>query len=98
MTARAVVYARRAAAQLEEAVAWYAQQAPDQVTSFLADEARARARIASFPRIAPALHGPVRAASLTRFPYTLWYRIRDEEVLEIIAVAHHKADVRRVLD
>ena len=46
-------------------------------------------QIADFPESAPVIRGEVRGKVISRFPYTLMYRIEDGMVL-VLAVAHQK--------
>jgi plasmid stabilization system protein ParE len=46
-------------------------------------------QVVEFPKAAPFVWGEVRGKVVSRFPYTLMYRV-DDEVVVILAVAHQK--------
>lgn len=46
-------------------------------------------QIVEFPESAPVIRGKVRGKVVSRFPYTLMYRVEDGMVL-VLAVAHQK--------
>ena len=56
---------------------------------FLDRVEEAVAYLQRFPRAAPVVLGEVRRLLISKFPYSLIYRIEDEELF-ILAVAHHR--------
>jgi len=46
-------------------------------------------QIVEFPESAPTIRGQVRGKVISRFPYTLMYRV-EEGVVLVLAVAHQK--------
>jgi plasmid stabilization system protein ParE len=86
-----LVFHLAARADLEEARDWYSAQ-----RSGLGDELGAAVhdmitRIRNYPQLFPEVEPRVRRAVLSRFPYSLLYVIRPEEI-EILAVFHHRRD------
>jgi plasmid stabilization system protein ParE len=73
-----------AAAELDEAVAWYAAQSPGLERRFIDEMRRARKRIAERPH---AWRPLVRRVRLARFPYGLIYVVEAGEIV-VLAVAH----------
>jgi plasmid stabilization system protein ParE len=76
-----------AAAELDEAVAWYAAQAPGLEQRFIGEVRKAQKRIAERPHAWRPLGDGVRRFRLGRFPYGLIYVVEAGEVL-VLAVAH----------
>ena len=82
-----------AVAELNEAVAWYAAQAPGLDQRFLDDVQLARRHIVEHPRAWHPVGDGVRRFRLKRFPYGLIYSVQDDEII-VLAVAHlHRAPV-----
>jgi plasmid stabilization system protein ParE len=73
--------------ELDDAVAWYDQQAAGRGLEFLDELDRAVRRILAFPLSYPQIERGIRRCRLARFPYGLIYGVDDETVV-IIAVAH----------
>ena len=92
MTA-SVVVRKGAAADLAEARLWYETQSAGLGTEFLDEFASTLARIAEAPLHYPAVHRDARRALFRRFPYSVYFRIRGEEV-RIVAVVHQHRDPR----
>ena len=76
-----------AAAELDEAVAWYAAQAPGLERRFIDEMRSARKRIAERPHAWHPLGAGVRRFRLARFPYGLIYVVEAGEIV-VLAVAH----------
>lgn len=76
-----------AAAELDEAVAWYAAQAPGLERRFIDEMRRARKRIAERPHAWRPLGDGVRRFRLASFPYGLIYVVEADEIV-VLAVAH----------
>ena len=76
-----------AAAELDEAVAWYAAQAPGLDRRFIDEIRTARKRIAERPQAWRLLSDGVRRFRLRRFPYGLIYVVEADEIV-VLAVAH----------
>jgi plasmid stabilization system protein ParE len=76
-----------AADELEEAVAWYAAQAPGFEQRFIDDMRMARKRISERPDAWHPLGAGVRRYRLARFPYGLIYVVEAGEIV-VLAIAH----------
>lgn len=82
---------RLASADLRDAVAFYERERPG-LGLALADEVeRTLSLLRAFPEAAPRVRGEFRRAVVSRFPYSLIYRVAGD-VLRIVAVAHHKRE------
>jgi plasmid stabilization system protein ParE len=79
------------------AVTWYEQQRPTLGAEF-ADACRAAlALIQDRPQAFRIMRGDVRRVLLRRFPYAIFYRYREAELL-VVAVMHERRDPRRWQD
>ncbi|MBU6372175.1 MAG: type II toxin-antitoxin system RelE/ParE family toxin [Alphaproteobacteria bacterium] len=77
-----------AAAELDEAVAWYAAQSPGLERAFLDQVREAGRRVVRHPQAWHLLDpAGIRRIRLRRFPYGLIYTVTDDEVL-VLAIAH----------
>lgn len=76
-----------AAAEVDEAVAWYDAQAPGLGRRFIDEMVTARKRIAERPYAWHPLGDGVRRFRLGRFPYGLIYVVEADEIV-VLAVAH----------
>ena len=73
--------------ELEEAVRWYAEQAPGLGDAFLIEVLATADRIMRYPEAWHPLGDNIRRCRLSRFPYGLIYTIASGDVL-VLAVAH----------
>lgn len=76
-----------AQAELDEAVVWYASQAPGLGDGFLVEVLRCVQLIQRYPTGWHPLTPQIRRCRLRRFPYSLIYTVEADGVL-ILAVAH----------
>ena len=76
-----------AASELDEAVAWYAAQAPGLERRFIDEMQTVQKRIAERPHAWHPLGNGVRRFRLGRFPYGLIYVVEADEIF-VLAVAH----------
>lgn len=78
---------------IERAIDWYAVEAPAHVERFEAELHRAIAKIAPHPLVPRVLASGARRIHVEVYPYELWYLVHDDlEVIEIIALIHHRQD------
>lgn len=79
--------------EFDEAMLWYAQRRPSLGLDFVAAVDHVLGVIAEHPERYPSWprQRAYRRAVLTRFPYSVFYRILPDEI-EVIAVAHAKRD------
>ena len=73
--------------ELDQAIRWYAAQAPGLGDAFLIEVLSAADRISHFPDAWQRLDEGVRRCRLSRFPFGLIYAVEDGDIL-VLAVAH----------
>jgi plasmid stabilization system protein ParE len=83
--------------ELDDAVAWYDEQATGLGREFLDEIDRAVRRVAAFPMSCPEIEPDVRRCLLARFPYGLIFGV-DGETLVVIAVTHLHREPRCWVD
>ena len=76
-----------AQAELDEAIAWYAEQAPGLGDAFLIEALKTIQLIEHFPKAWHPLTPEIRRCRLRRFPYSVVYTQDGSELL-ILAIAH----------
>ena len=82
-----VVYRRRVQHDLAGAFDWYELQGPQLAESFLvAVESTLRA-IGQYPEMFAAVHGEVRRAIVSRFPFAVFYAIEHRRIV-VLRVLH----------
>ena len=77
-----------AGAELEEAMAWYAERNPAAAEKLWLSVQSARTIVVAFPRAVPKAGTNTRRLILRDFPYDMIYRIQANEIF-IVAYAHH---------
>jgi toxin ParE1/3/4 len=78
-----------AAHELDEAIGFYDLQSPGLGGDLITEVQIAIDHIAQFPEAAPLLGGRVRKRMAARFPYSLFYSVREDHI-RILAIAHQK--------
>jgi plasmid stabilization system protein ParE len=73
--------------ELDDAVAWYNEQAAGSGQEFLDELDRVVRRAVTFPMSCPEIEPGVRRCLLARFPYGLIYGV-DRKTIVLVAVAH----------
>jgi toxin ParE2 len=76
-----------AQAELDEAIAWYAEQAPGLGDAFLIETLKTIKLIEQFPAAWHPLTTQIRRCRLKRFPYSVVYSSDGDDIL-VLAVAH----------
>ena len=95
MTGR-VRFTEAAETDLDDAVAWYAEQRPELSLAFLEAVNEVVDRIARAPLSFPMRIDDVRQANLPRrWPYALWFVTEPDESI-VIAALHHRRDPQMV--
>lgn len=92
MNARVVI---RPAAErdIQEALDWYLENAPEHAARLTDDLAETIERIRESPRLFRTVYGEVRRAALRRFPYLVWFVYFDEaDTVHILAASHQRQD------
>ncbi len=85
---------RRAELDIDETYAWYELRAEGLGEAFLRAVDACLARIARHPEANAVQHDRVRRARLRRFPYGVFYAIR-EDFIDVLAVYHGRRRPRR---
>jgi len=78
-----------AEAEINKAADFYDIESPGLGSVFIDEIQRAIERIGEFPEAAPLIRGRVRKKALFKFPYSLMYSVRQDEI-RILAVVHQK--------
>jgi len=86
---RLLVIHEAAEAEINEAADFYDIRSPGLGNEFIDEIQRAIGRISQFPEAAPLVRGRVRKRPIAKFPYSLIYSVRPDEI-RVLAVAHHK--------
>ena len=73
--------------ELDEAMQWYAAQAPGLDRQFLSEVERAISRISEHPDAWHTLGGQIRRYRLSRFPYGIIYAAEPDGII-VLAIAH----------
>lgn len=76
-----------AQAELDEAIAWYAEQAPGLGETFLIETLKAMKLVEQFPQAWHPLTPQIRRCRLRRFPYSVIYA-QDGADIFVLAIAH----------
>ncbi len=85
---------RRAGLDIEEAYAWYESRTEGLGDAYLLAVHACLVRIARHPEAYAVQHSGVRRARLDRFPYGVFYTIR-ENFIDVLAVYHTRRRPRR---
>ncbi len=86
-----VVYRRKVGRDLAGAYAWYEEQRPGFGEDFLAAVNASFEAIQEFPAMFARVHGEVRRAIVSGFPYAVFYRIEPKRLV-VLAVLHMARD------
>ena len=86
-----VVYRRKVGRDLAGGYAWYNGQRDGLGEEFLAAVNAAFDTIVRFPDIFARVHGEVRRAIVSRFPFAVFYRVETKHVI-VLAVIHTARD------
>jgi plasmid stabilization system protein ParE len=73
---------------IQEASEWYEERRPGLRQSFLAAIDESLISIQEYPKIYPRVDPEIRRASVTKFPFGVFYRI-DGETIRVIAILHN---------
>ena len=76
---------------IADAAAWYAGRSGNLGTQFLDVVAESLSHVRVGPEAFPAVHGKVRRALLTRFPYALFFFV-DDDFVRVVACMHVRRD------
>ena len=76
--------------ELDEAADFYDAEDPGLGLAFLDAAERAFEQIQAFPESSPISLAPVRTKVLSAFPFSVIYWVTDDEVIIVLALAHHR--------
>ena len=88
------IFRPAAAADVEDAYRWYEDQRAGLGEEFLAAVSNVIESLGTFPESFPVVHRQTRRVNLRRFPYSLFYRIIDDQVI-VVACMHGRRHPRR---
>ncbi len=91
---RRIVFRPEAETELTEAVDWYEARSQGLGAEFLRALDAVLAQVQRHPTLYPIVFGNARRATLRRFPYSVIYVVRDDELL-IAACIHSRRDPKR---
>jgi toxin ParE1/3/4 len=86
---RQVSFHAMAEQELNDAASYYNALRPGLGQAFLDEVERAVTQILAYPEAAPLVNRIVRKKLVRRFPYSVMYSIRPEDI-RILAIAHQK--------
>jgi plasmid stabilization system protein ParE len=86
-----VVHRRKAGRDLAGAYGWYEEQRPGLGEEFLTAVDTTFDAIEQIPEMFRRVHGEVRRANVSRFPYAVFYRIDPKSVV-VLAILHTARD------
>jgi plasmid stabilization system protein ParE len=82
-----LVFRRSVGRDLAAAYAWYEEQRADLGEQFLSGVDASFDEIERFPEMFAPVHGDVRRAVVSRFPYAVFYRVEPRRVV-VLTVLH----------
>lgn len=82
-----IVYRRQARREFDEAGDWYDRERAGLGLEFLVEIERLLSHIAATPNQFSIIHRDVRKAVAQRFPYCIYFRVRDQCIV-VLAVFH----------
>jgi plasmid stabilization system protein ParE len=88
------IFRPAAAADVEDAYSWYENQRTGLGDDFLAAVGTVVESLAAYPERFPIVYRQTRRANLQRFPYSLFYRIIDNQVI-VVACMHGRRHPRQ---
>ena len=88
------IFRPAAAADVEDAYRWYEDQRAGLGEEFLAAVSNVIESLVAYPERFPTIYRQTHRANLRRFPYSVFYRIIDDQVI-VVACMHGRRDPRR---
>jgi toxin ParE1/3/4 len=95
---RNVVFHPLAEQELIEAAAYYQEQKLELGLECLEEVEHAINFLIRYPEAGSIIRGSIRRLILPKFPYSLLYRLLENEQIRILALAHHKRKPQYWLD
>jgi len=87
---RNVVFHSLAEQELIDAAVYYEEKNQGLGLEYLSEVEHAANLLIRYPSAGSVIRGSIRRLILPKFPYSLLYRVVDEEMIRILAVAHHR--------
>ena len=91
---RQIHFRPQAGAEVLEARRWYEERQPGLGARFAAAVEDAVERLTAKPFAFPCVHGETRRAILRRFPYAVYFRVLDDNIV-VLSVIHGRRDPRQ---
>ncbi|HLO87872.1 MAG TPA: type II toxin-antitoxin system RelE/ParE family toxin [Nostocaceae cyanobacterium] len=85
-----VIFHPLAEQELNEAATYYEEQKQGLGLEYLEAVEQAVSCLMDYPEIGAKVRGSIRRLILPKFPYSLFYRVLENNEIRILAVAHHK--------
>ncbi|TGK05461.1 type II toxin-antitoxin system RelE/ParE family toxin [Leptospira langatensis] len=79
-----------------QAVAYYNSQKENLGYEFLLEIDHSLERVSYFPKIGPIVYKNFRQLLTRRFPFRIFYRISDNQYIDIYAVLHQSREFRKL--
>jgi toxin ParE1/3/4 len=76
--------------ELLDAAFYYEEQRPGLGLEYLEEIEHSVNFLTRYPYVGTTVRGSIRRLVLPRFPYSLLYRVLEDDSIRILAVAHHK--------
>jgi toxin ParE1/3/4 len=86
---RSVIFHLLAEQELLDAVSYYEEQETGLGLEYLGEVEHAVNFLMRYPEAGAKVKGSIRRLTLPKFPYSLLYRVLEEQI-RVLAVAHHK--------
>ena len=80
-----------AESEYAESMLFYLEKSPDAADDFIEEVEAALNEIAEFPQRYPIYEADVRAKVLTKFRFTIFYRVKADEVV-VSSISHHNRE------
>ena len=85
-----IIFHPLAQQELNDAIGYYKTQDKAIALEFLNTVESSTNLLTRYPELGLKLRGSVRRLVISKFPYSLVYRLLDDEKIYILAIAHHK--------
>ncbi|MFO7798388.1 MAG: type II toxin-antitoxin system RelE/ParE family toxin [Rhodohalobacter sp.] len=93
-----IVFLQFAVNDVEKARDWYDDKHPGLGERFLTEVTYAVEAIEKSPKAYPLKYGPLRAKLLNKFPYCIFYRVENKNLIRIHSCLHYKQNIQSIID
>jgi toxin ParE1/3/4 len=80
--------------EIDDALRWYAEQSPELPERILSELQHALEKLGAYPKAYRVVIAPYRRIRLLKFPYALFFRVDDGEIV-IVGFFHQHSDPRK---